>query len=138
VAGLDLPAGLLAPCVDGLEGERGERDEHGWVRGDGVGDAFAAGESGADELVGVGAVGLGPLLHRPEPGVRGGVGAPGADGNVQVPGTCVSLLLDPGVLPHIVREIVGHSDIEVTMTIYAHAAPDEKRAVLRKLGDALG
>ncbi|MGW5411736.1 tyrosine-type recombinase/integrase [Actinomadura geliboluensis] len=52
--------------------------------------------------------------------------------------TCVTLLLDLGVPPHIVREIVGHSDIEVTMTNYAHAAVDEKRAVLRKLGDALG
>ncbi|WP_230421471.1 tyrosine-type recombinase/integrase [Actinomadura soli] len=52
--------------------------------------------------------------------------------------TCVSLLLDLGVPPHIVREIVGHGDIEVTMTIYAHAAFDEKRAALRKLGDALG
>ncbi|MEV5826044.1 site-specific integrase [Spirillospora sp. NPDC052242] len=48
--------------------------------------------------------------------------------------TCVSLLLDLGVPPHIVREIVGHSDIEVTMTIYAHAALEEKRAALRKLG----
>jgi integrase len=42
------------------------------------------------------------------------------------------------VPPHIVREIVGHSDIEVTMTIYAHASLDEKRAALRKLGEALG
>ncbi|GAA2398764.1 hypothetical protein GCM10010191_01920 [Actinomadura vinacea] len=50
--------------------------------------------------------------------------------------TCVSLLLDLGVPPHVVREIVGHSDIEVT--IYAHAALDEKRAALRKPGDALG
>jgi integrase len=52
--------------------------------------------------------------------------------------TCVSLLLDLGVPPHIVRDIVGHSDIEVTMTIYAHAALDEKRKALRKLGEALG
>jgi integrase len=51
--------------------------------------------------------------------------------------TCVSLLLDLKVPPHIVREIAGHSDIEVTMTIYAHASLDEKRAALRKLGDAL-
>ncbi|WP_433228964.1 hypothetical protein [Actinomadura formosensis] len=36
--------------------------------------------------------------------------------------------------PHIVRDIVGHSDIEVTMTIHAHAAVEEKRAALRKLG----
>jgi integrase len=46
--------------------------------------------------------------------------------------------LDLGVPPHIVRDIVDHSDIEVTMTIYAHAALDEKRKALRKLGDALG
>lgn len=52
--------------------------------------------------------------------------------------TCVSLLLDMGVPPHIVREIVGHSDIEVTMTIYAHASLDEKRKALGKLGDMLG
>ncbi|GLZ08865.1 site-specific integrase [Actinomadura sp. NBRC 104412] len=52
--------------------------------------------------------------------------------------TCVSLLLALGVPPHVVREIVGHSDIEVTMTIYAHAALGEKLAALRMLGDALG
>ena len=52
--------------------------------------------------------------------------------------TCVTLLLDLGVPPHVVREIVGHSDIEVTMTIYAHVSLDEKRKALGKLGDALG
>jgi integrase len=52
--------------------------------------------------------------------------------------TCVTLLLDLGVPPHIVRDIVGHSDIDVTMTIYAHVSLDDKRAALRKLGDALG
>ena len=48
--------------------------------------------------------------------------------------TCVSLLLHLGVAPDMVREIVGHSDIEVTMTIYAHTALDEKRQALAKLG----
>lgn len=52
--------------------------------------------------------------------------------------TCVLLLMDLGVPPHIVRDIFGHSDIKVTMTIYAHAAVDEKRAALRKLGNVLG
>lgn len=52
--------------------------------------------------------------------------------------TCVSLLLDLGVPPHVVRDIVGHSDIEVTMTIYAHTALTEKQRALGKLGDALG
>ena len=52
--------------------------------------------------------------------------------------TCVTLLLDLGTPPHVVREIVGHSAIEVTMTIYAHVSLEEKRKALAKLGDALG
>jgi len=35
-----------------------------------------------------------------------------------------------------VREIVAHSDIEVTMTIYAHTSLNEKRQAVCKLGDA--
>ncbi len=41
--------------------------------------------------------------------------------------TCVSLLLHLSVAPDMVREIVGHSDIGVMMTIYAHTSLDEKR-----------
>jgi integrase len=52
--------------------------------------------------------------------------------------TCVTLLLDLRVPPHVVREIVGHSDIDVTMTIYAHVSLEEKRKALGKLGEALG
>jgi integrase len=48
--------------------------------------------------------------------------------------TAVSLLLDLGVPPHVVRETVGHSAIEVTMTIYAHASLEEKQKALRRLG----
>ena len=68
VAGFGLaPAVLLARAgveadgagVDGAEGRGGERDEQGRVGRDGGGDALAADESGADELVGVTAVGLG-------------------------------------------------------------------------------
>ena len=51
--------------------------------------------------------------------------------------TCVTLLLDIGAPPHVVREIVGHADIEVTMTIYAHVSLDEKRKALGKLGEVL-
>ncbi|WP_322751053.1 MULTISPECIES: site-specific integrase [unclassified Frankia] len=51
--------------------------------------------------------------------------------------TCVTLLLDLGVPPHTVRDIAGHSAIEVTMTIYAHSSMAEKRAALRKLDDQL-
>jgi hypothetical protein len=36
-----------------------------------------------------------------------------------------------------VRAIVGHSDIEVMMTIYAHTPLTKKRQALGKLGEAL-
>lgn len=51
--------------------------------------------------------------------------------------TCVTLLLELGAPPHVVREIVGHSDIQVTMTIYAHASLDEKRRALSALDERL-
>lgn len=51
--------------------------------------------------------------------------------------TCVSLLLDRGVPPHVVREIVGHSAIDVTMTIYAHASLSEKRRAMARLDGRL-
>ncbi|MGO4600361.1 tyrosine-type recombinase/integrase [Terrabacter sp. 2YAF2] len=51
--------------------------------------------------------------------------------------TCVTLLLTEGVAPHIVQEIVGHSAIDVTMTIYAHTSLDEKRKALQLLGERL-
>jgi integrase len=51
--------------------------------------------------------------------------------------TCVTLLLNLGVPPQVVRDIVGHSDIDVTMTIYAHVSLDDKRSALSKLGDTL-
>jgi integrase len=51
--------------------------------------------------------------------------------------TCVTLLLGLGIPPHIVRDIVGHSALDVTMNIYAHADMTEKRAALDKLGDLL-
>jgi integrase len=48
------------------------------------------------------------------------------------------LRLFRGLAPQVVRDIVGHNDIEVTMTIYAHASLDGKRRALGKLGDTLG
>jgi integrase len=50
----------------------------------------------------------------------------------------VTLLLDAGVPPHIVQAIAGHSGIEVTMTIYGHAAREEQRRALRGLAQRLG
>ncbi len=48
---------------------------------------------------------------------------------------CVTLL-DLGAPPHVAREIVGHSAIEVTMTIYARVSLDEKRKALESSGAA--
>nr|WP_240468257.1 tyrosine-type recombinase/integrase [Streptomyces dangxiongensis] len=52
--------------------------------------------------------------------------------------TCVTLLLGLGIPPHIVRDIVGHSALDVTMNIYAHTDMREKRAALDRLGTLLG
>ena len=49
----------------------------------------------------------------------------------------MSLLLALGIPPHVVREIAGHSDIKVTMTVYAHGRLDEKAAALAQLGTAI-
>ena len=47
--------------------------------------------------------------------------------------SCVTLLLLLGVPPHIVQAIVGHADVHVTMTIYAHASLEDQRKALDKL-----
>jgi integrase len=65
-------------------------------------------------------------LPRPEPGA-----APGRGGAQRS-------RLDQGTPPHVVQEIVGHSAIEITTTIYAHVSLEEKREALRKLGEVLG
>jgi integrase len=52
--------------------------------------------------------------------------------------TCVTLLLEIGTPPHIVREIAGHSALDVTMTIYAHTSLEEKYRALSRLDERLG
>jgi len=52
--------------------------------------------------------------------------------------TMVTLLMDLGVPPHIVRAIARHSDVDLTMKIYSHANLDEMRKGLRRLDDYLG
>jgi integrase len=51
--------------------------------------------------------------------------------------SCVTLLLSIGVPPNVVREIVGHAHIGVTMEIYAHASLDQMRAALQRLDEHL-
>jgi hypothetical protein len=57
-AGQQLAASVVALGVDRAEARRGERHEQPGMGGDGVGGAFAALETGGDELPGVAAVGL--------------------------------------------------------------------------------
>ncbi|HEY0692134.1 MAG TPA: tyrosine-type recombinase/integrase [Kribbella sp.] len=51
--------------------------------------------------------------------------------------SCVTLLLTLGVPLHIVQAIVGHADVHVTMTIYAHASLDDQRKALDRLADLI-
>ncbi|HEU0088164.1 MAG TPA: site-specific integrase, partial [Pseudonocardiaceae bacterium] len=51
--------------------------------------------------------------------------------------TCVTLLLELGVPPHIVREIAGHAALDVTMTIYAHTSLEEKHRALTRLDERI-
>ena len=64
------------------------------------------------------AAGAGGPLPRPSPHLR-------------------HLLLGLGIPPHIVRDIAGHSALDVTMNIYAHAEMTEKRAAPDRLGTLL-
>lgn len=48
--------------------------------------------------------------------------------------------MSPGTLTkcwHVVREIAGHSDIKVTMMVYAHGNVTEKAAALAQPGQAI-
>jgi hypothetical protein len=40
--------------------------------------------------------------------------------------------------PHIVREIAGHSALDVTMSIYAHTSLEAKYRALTRLDDRIG
>ena len=51
--------------------------------------------------------------------------------------TCITLLLTLGVPPHTVQAIAGHSHINVTMRIYAHANLDAMRDTMDRLDDRL-
>ncbi|MDA0564758.1 site-specific integrase [Streptomonospora sp. S1-112] len=52
--------------------------------------------------------------------------------------TCVTLLLNLDVPPEVVREILGHSDIGVTMAFYVHGWLNDRRRTLgRPPGRAL-
>lgn len=53
--------------------------------------------------------------------------------------TCASLLLAQGVSPRVVMEVLGHSQLGITMNLYSHVMPSALRdaadAIDRALGD---
>ena len=51
--------------------------------------------------------------------------------------TCLTLLLEERTPPHVVQQIAGHAALYATMTIYAHASTEQRRAALDRLGDKL-
>jgi integrase len=50
--------------------------------------------------------------------------------------TCATLLLAQGVPARVVMEILGHSQIAVTMNTYTHVVPELNRDAVDRLADA--
>ena len=51
--------------------------------------------------------------------------------------TAASLMLEQGVAARVVMEILGHSQISVTMNTYTHVDPELNRAATHLLQEAL-
>jgi integrase len=51
--------------------------------------------------------------------------------------TAASLLLLQGVAPRVVMEVLGHSQISLTMNTYSHVVPELKRDAAERMGTAL-
>ena len=78
-----------------------------------------------------------PWCSHQRPVLRGGLDTCAGLGFHDLRHPAVPLLLALGVPPHVVREIAGHSDIKVTLMVYAHGNVTEKAAALARLGQAL-
>lgn len=52
--------------------------------------------------------------------------------------SAATLLLSMGVNPKIVQEILGHSNISMTMDVYSHVLPSMQKEAMGKWDDALG
>ncbi|WP_220201658.1 site-specific integrase [Reticulibacter mediterranei] len=52
--------------------------------------------------------------------------------------SAASILLSMGVHPKIVQEILGHSDIGVTMNVYSHVLPSMQKEAMDHWDDQLG
>jgi len=49
--------------------------------------------------------------------------------------TIASILADMGVQPKQVQELLGHSNIAITMNLYSHLFPSRQREMMEKLDD---
>ena len=49
-----------------------------------------------------------------------------------------TLLLSAGIHPKVVQEILGHSQISMTMDIYSHVLPNMQHEAMKKLNDMIG
>lgn len=52
--------------------------------------------------------------------------------------TCATLLLKQGVHVKFVQELLGHSDVSLTLNVYSHVLPDMGDAAAGAMDDALG
>jgi integrase len=52
--------------------------------------------------------------------------------------SCATLLLVQGVSPRVVMDVLGHSQIGLTMNTYSHVIPDLRRDAARRLEELLG
>lgn len=52
--------------------------------------------------------------------------------------TCASLLLAQGVPMRVVMEVLGHTQISMTMDLYSHVVPELKRQAADRMDDLLG
>jgi integrase len=52
--------------------------------------------------------------------------------------SAATLLLGMGIHPKVVQEILGHSNISMTMDIYSHVLPTMQKDAMEKWGDVFG
>jgi integrase len=52
--------------------------------------------------------------------------------------SCATLLLVQGVSPRVVMDLLGHSQIGLTMNTYSHVIPDLRRDAAQRMQDLLG
>ena len=51
--------------------------------------------------------------------------------------SCATLLLVQGVSPRVVMDVLGHSQIGLTMNTYSHVIPDLRREAARRMDDLI-